>query len=1037
MKTYNDSQARERALELSRSFIVEAPAGSGKTELLIQRYLALLTTVDHPEEMIAITFTRKAAGEIRNRVVEALRNSFYTKPQESHRAQTWMLAKKVVERSERLEWMLIENPNQMRIMTLDALAMQLVIQMPVLSGLGPNVHLVEDPSTIYQKVVQDFLMTVEEPVPWQEALQKVLLHLNNHWEQAIRLLTQLLAKRDQWLPHLLNVLQDDLHQVIEYYHQKANKLLTPEEKKATGESFKKIASFLLTEKGTWRKKIPKTIKNLTSKTELREVLYSIHLLPEGSYSVPQWEILEALMQLLPALIASLKVHFNETSTVDFIEVAEAALRALGESEAPSDLALKLDYRISHLLVDEFQDTSYSQIRFLEKLVAGWEINDGRTLFLVGDPMQSIYRFRQAEVGLFLQIQASETFFHLPVESLQLHTNYRASEALIAWTNTSFKTIFPAEKNIVLGGVSYEAFCVPQIRSARRAGGVSFCSETQTLNLVKTIRTTYPEETIAILVRARSHLECIIPMLSAAHVPYMAIEIAGAFNQPVIQDLLTLLRALLSTQDKIAWLSLLRAPWCGLCLSDLCVISASVSTTIWTNLQNAEILEQLSDEGRMRVTRILPILRQAFSYHYRMSLTDWLKKIWIALEGPACVQEKQSLDAAKYFFEFLEQESGSAHFIEWPRFTEKLSKRFVSTCKDMQNPIQLMTIHRAKGLEFDHVILPGLEKRNAVDEKQLLLWTEHPTNNGTALLMSPIHSASELQDPLYDFLRYQNQQKAIFEKARLLYVAVTRAKQNLYLLTSLAQNQCDKPPAGSFLELLAPQLTHTKWIPETTQDSLTALLFEKREPRGIYRLSQTQKVEASTTANKARLLAPHMILEENTKPAIGTLLHRILRLLAEIPEAKWHQTDWTLYRTSWKHALLRLGVSYFKIDTCLAQIYQVLNLILNCPRATWILSPHVEAFSEYPLSGILEGEVIHGVIDRTFLDRTGTRWIVDYKLTHPGNEPKMTYEPQLSRYAALLRLTTSQPIRLGLYFPFVQGWCEWSWAFKAVESTLEA
>ena len=81
----------------------------------------------------------------------------------------------------------------------------------------------------------------------------------------------------------------------------------------------------------------------------------------------------------------------------------AAQRALGEAENPTDLALSLDYQVQHLLIDEFQDTSVSHYDLLEKLVAGWEPGDGRTIFAVGDPMQSIYRFREAEVGLFLKV----------------------------------------------------------------------------------------------------------------------------------------------------------------------------------------------------------------------------------------------------------------------------------------------------------------------------------------------------------------------------------------------------------------------------------------------------------------------------------------------------------------------------------------------------------------------------------------------------------------------------------------------------------
>ena len=113
-------------------------------------------------------------------------------------------------------------------------------------------------------------------------------------------------------------------------------------------------------------------------------------------------MLGAILELLPLAAAHLKVVFAEHGETDFTEVAQAAVRALGTPEEPTDLLLALDTRIKHILVDEFQDTSYSQFELIERLTSGWQPDDGRTLFLVGDPMQSIYRFREAKVALFLQ-----------------------------------------------------------------------------------------------------------------------------------------------------------------------------------------------------------------------------------------------------------------------------------------------------------------------------------------------------------------------------------------------------------------------------------------------------------------------------------------------------------------------------------------------------------------------------------------------------------------------------------------------------------
>src|SRR5690606_11724167 len=124
--------------------------------------------------------------------------------------------------------------------------------------------------------------------------------------------------------------------------------------------------------------------------------------PPAEFTDTQWCVLGAQLMTLKLAVAQLHLRFAETREVDFIEIAQRAVHALGSADDPGELLLKLDASIRHLLIDEFQDTSLTQIHLLATLTAGWQPDDGRTLFLVGDPMQSIYRFRKAEVGLFLQ-----------------------------------------------------------------------------------------------------------------------------------------------------------------------------------------------------------------------------------------------------------------------------------------------------------------------------------------------------------------------------------------------------------------------------------------------------------------------------------------------------------------------------------------------------------------------------------------------------------------------------------------------------------
>ena len=128
-----------------------------------------------------------------------------------------------------------------------------------------------------------------------------------------------------------------------------------------------------------------------------EELLALGSYPPPCYTDEQWQMVETLMDVLFHLAVHLRQVNKERNQVDYVEMSLAALTALGSSDEPTDLLLALDHQIHHVLIDEFQDTSKSQVALLRNLVSGWLPQDGRTLFVVGDPMQSIYAFRKADV----------------------------------------------------------------------------------------------------------------------------------------------------------------------------------------------------------------------------------------------------------------------------------------------------------------------------------------------------------------------------------------------------------------------------------------------------------------------------------------------------------------------------------------------------------------------------------------------------------------------------------------------------------------
>ncbi|MGH9482569.1 MAG: UvrD-helicase domain-containing protein, partial [Terriglobales bacterium] len=202
----DDTAARLTALEVARSFLVRAPAGSGKTELLIQRTLALLAIVERPEAVVAVTFTRKAAGEMRNRILAALDAAAAPAPAEPHQRLTWELARRARERDTQLGWGLLAAPARLRVSTLDALALELVRRMPWLSRFGGVPQPEEDPAAMYAEAARATLADLE--TQGGNAAHYLVAQLDGDLDAAIALLARLLAVREQWPPLLAGGLRE-------------------------------------------------------------------------------------------------------------------------------------------------------------------------------------------------------------------------------------------------------------------------------------------------------------------------------------------------------------------------------------------------------------------------------------------------------------------------------------------------------------------------------------------------------------------------------------------------------------------------------------------------------------------------------------------------------------------------------------------------------------------------------------------------------------------------------------------------------------
>jgi ATP-dependent exoDNAse (exonuclease V) beta subunit len=570
----------------------------------------------------------------------------------------------------------------------------------------------------------------------------------------------------------------------------------PEARLEDIEHWKSVADLLLTAGGDWRKKVNRNLgfppnhpmkprveqllARLRGDDALLETLQRFRELPAPRFSDSQWQAMQAAVSVLTLAVAELQMVFRERGRVDFAELAIRASEALGEIESPTDLALALGYRIQHILVDEFQDTSYTQFELIEKLTAGWEPGDGHTLFLVGDPMQSIYRFRQADVSLFLKARL-EGIGSIQLESLALSVNFRSRPRIVDWVNETFAGILPAEDDPGSGAVAFSKSTAGEASAEDQEcvkvhGFLSTFDEAKrVVELVKTAG----DGNVAVLVRARSHLVEIVGVLKRQGIPFQAIEIDQLGERPVIEDLVALTLALLHPADRVSWLAILRAPWCGLELRDLHGLAGGDHrATIWDLLHFKDLA--LTADGAARIRRILPVLDKAVEERGRRPLRDWVEGVWFRLGGPACVENETALEDASAYFDLLDELAEGADLADFDWFREQVNTLFAQPDARAGDRLQLMTIHKAKGLEFDTVILPGLGAVPRQEEQRLLLWLEQ----SGMLLLAPISEAGQEPDPIYTYLSRVEERKIRRETARLLYVATTRARRRLHLLGSV-------------------------------------------------------------------------------------------------------------------------------------------------------------------------------------------------------------------------------------------------------------
>lgn len=1080
MNTIADQHIRDAVLDITQSFLVQAPAGSGKTSLLVQRFLRLLANAQqHPEEILAITFTRKAATEMRSRILEAIKLGHQVQePADPYNKQMWRLGREVLQRDQLEKWDLLDNPARLKIQTIDALCSSIAAQMPITAQFGSKPQIEDKPYELYKQAADQFIYDLSEDSPLQAELNKILLHLDNDRVKTQALLISMLEVRDQWLPIVYGALQkNSLREILEsalglVVEQSVEILqdLTPMEldfallmmePPSTVTEWQILADKLLVKEGDWRRTLSanqgfppqsdgrdkqekaefkarkeaalEMLQALHPHTAFKQKLHSVTKLPPTVYTDAQWEIINALYQLLPVLVAHLTLVFKEHGLVDFSAVTMAALRALDSDDPKSDLSLALDCKIQHILVDEFQDTSHSQFAMLESLTKHWDVASGKTLFLVGDPMQSIYRFRKAEVGLFLRAKQFGVN-NIKLRFVQLQVNFRSAEPLVNWFNKVFAAIFPIQDDMDYGAISY----MQSVAAAQQETAINPVQcyivtdqneDQHIVKIIKQIKLQQPLHSIAILVRAKSHLAQIIPALRQSEIAFQAVELENLYKNAVVQDLLSLTKAIIHLEDRIAWLSILRAPWCGLSLADLEII-AQQPCTIFTALENAEVQLALGVDAKHRIARFHALMQQALQLKVVKPLDLLVQHLWQNLGGRQLLNTETNLQAAEAYFSFLAANVAKREIYN-PGYLEQqlqlLSMPSVATNEDL---VQIMTMHKAKGLEFDAVILPGLGKKLRADDQKLFL-IDQRSSQFDAVIMAPIKASDAAADPIYAYVEWCNKQRQNYEDLRLLYVAATRAKQQLYCLGAVGK---DGPMESSLLAklwgALDREFVNNEVIPLSNSEVKSDLQARcgDQEQCNLARLPFTwfnqdfPAIAMLKTSEK-----PSIKQQSDWLRLVGIVVHRILWQISKDGIELWDHNKVTAQTHLWRQQLRQLGIDQQYLADALGLIQQAIYNTTQDSFGAKILSKHIEEYSEWGLTIHEQDDCNKIIIDRAFVDHSGKFWIVDYKVVHDASEisaAMQKYQPQLQKYVKAVRLLRSDTdIKAGLYFPLQSKWYE--------------
>jgi ATP-dependent helicase/nuclease subunit A len=988
-------------LDTSKSVMISAPAGSGKTQKLAGRYIALMKSGVDVERILAVTFTEKAAAEMKQRILSILAR------------EDEGLFRKVLHRMP-----------LMRVLTLHAFCGTLLRRFSFEAAIDPNYKISD---------------TIDSAMNWEEALYQVLMDAGRGFRGHELLYNTLGEKGFRGL--------DYLRSTVDYLYQKSPFSLDAEIPPHTAAISKPFVQELLNWSGTAdaiegykdyfrefgspdnpalehcfltgnnspRKRASGVLKNIPDFQDWASGMYMYWKDKKRELQIERSERIRDIFGICLHIYGNRKY---KQGVLDFSDLEYVTYKMLTENPEWANILYAFDEKTDHILVDEFQDINSFQWEIINSLTEEWRAGMGAkrdegirpTVFFVGDVKQSIYYFRGANVEIFSNARDRMARW-LGNEFLyeEARENYRSRPAIIEFTNNLFKEIMKTRDDSPSWITRYSEFEACREGDAGQVELIMLDSEVENTAeakereadiLARKIKSMINNfqiagrgdaqkrpckyEDIAILLRKRTHLRSYEEALRRHGIPFVAVKGIGFYQEPEVAVLRSLVYFLSNPGDDYSLYILLKSPLFGIDDNMILEIINNGISSLFKKMQMA------GKNGNGLIAKTCAQLDRWLSDVSVMPVAELMETVLIQTGAWQFYHKPQARANIRKLMRIIEElEAEGKTIIRIRDFLERTLNRSdepkANVNTEGMDAVKIMTIHTSKGLEFPVVFVPGLEEpfHNAVGENLIY---EHA---GQFFFKSEPESSIRKEDD--DYLLHLAKEKE--EQKRLFYVAVTRAEEALVLS---GRPDCR---ANSFMGMLnsAFEIESQENRYSTCARIPGFSIFTEKDIRGLPRPAKRRPVRPPDLKRiqviplTLKKQAPWKGVTESTDikrqhgkewHLLGDVMHRILEGVSkgELNEENINEKA--------DRMLASRGVSDKDRPDKLALIKRQIDSLQA--KGVWkdIIRPQDHAYTELPFVLREKDEIYSGRIDRVI--RTGGIYnIYDYK-TFPVEDEDVPY-----------------------------------------------